>query len=240
MGRIHRFRTALSRHHRSAGFGIHSPFAFNFVCNVLGERLPYYGYAVIEATRREVLEAGMHRLHHARVISYSNAKMLFRIVNYFTPPRILQFGTNHGVTAVTVMLPSSAAQLYLCEPCLAFRPLASHVLQPYMGRIHVHGDAGDAIAAYRQALQQGGGQPFVLINEIIDDNAYGAIEQFLYTLLDGQGVIVMRNLNKDKQLQQLWQSCERYVHSGQSFTNEKIGIIVATPKLQPERFNLWF
>ena len=42
MGRMHRYRTALSRRHRSGGFGIHSPFAFNFVLNVLRERLPYY------------------------------------------------------------------------------------------------------------------------------------------------------------------------------------------------------
>ena len=239
MGRIHRLRTALSRHHRSAGFGIHSPFAFNFVCNVLGERLPYYGYAAIEATRRVVVEAGMHRLHHAHVISLSNAKMLFRIVNYFAPRHILQFGTNHGVTAVTVLLPSSAAQLCLCEPLLGSRPLASHVLQPYMNRIHVHSDASSAIAAYCHVLQHDQ-PPFVLVNEITDENAYKAIEQFLYTILDDKGIIVMRNLNKDKQLKQLWASCERYVHAGQSFTNEKIGIIVATPKLQPERFNLWF
>ena len=39
-----RYINAWSRHHRSGGFGIHSPYAYQFVRNVWRQRLPYYAY----------------------------------------------------------------------------------------------------------------------------------------------------------------------------------------------------
>jgi hypothetical protein len=39
-----RYLNAWSRHHRSGGFGIHSPYAYQFVRNVWRKRLPYYAY----------------------------------------------------------------------------------------------------------------------------------------------------------------------------------------------------
>ena len=46
----------LSRVGKSRGFGIQSPWAYRFVTEVIGETLPYYGYADIEkqyASRQE-------------------------------------------------------------------------------------------------------------------------------------------------------------------------------------------
>ena len=44
MFRLKQYLTAWSRHHRSGGFGIHSPYAYQFVRNVWRQRLPYYSY----------------------------------------------------------------------------------------------------------------------------------------------------------------------------------------------------
>ena len=68
MGRIHRYRTALSRRHRSGGFGIHSPFAFNFVLNVLRERLPYYAYDELLSQRSLVAASVKKYKRHPAVI----------------------------------------------------------------------------------------------------------------------------------------------------------------------------
>lgn len=43
----------LKRQRSSRGFGIHSPFAYNFVLNVLRERYPYYAYdEIVERDHR--------------------------------------------------------------------------------------------------------------------------------------------------------------------------------------------
>lgn len=49
-------REWLSRVGKARGYGIQSPWAYRFVTEVIGERLPYYGYADIEregGSRRE-------------------------------------------------------------------------------------------------------------------------------------------------------------------------------------------
>ena len=65
--------TAAARLKRSKGFGIHSPFAFNFVVNVLrlSHRYRYYAY--------DVLPSGV-------------ARMIFRIANYYNPPVVTEIG----------------------------------------------------------------------------------------------------------------------------------------------------
>ena len=97
MGRFRRYRTAWSRHHRSGGFGIHSPFAFNFVQNVLGERYPYYAYARIAKWRAKAKTAlGGCWPHTSSLISLNEARMLFRITNFFNPSQLLVIGARSG------------------------------------------------------------------------------------------------------------------------------------------------
>lgn len=61
------------RHGR--GFGIHSPFAFDFIINVLREKTPYYCYSSIPDGKR---------------------RMVFRLVNYFNPRRVWIIGDDGG------------------------------------------------------------------------------------------------------------------------------------------------
>lgn len=57
------------RWRHSRGFGIHSPFAYTFITDVLAQPLPYYGYADISADPR--------------------VRLLFRIAARFQPRHVL-------------------------------------------------------------------------------------------------------------------------------------------------------
>lgn len=58
----------LNRWRHSRGFGIHSPFAFRFVTEVLCQQLPYYAYARIGRDKR--------------------LRLLFRLIVEFQPERV--------------------------------------------------------------------------------------------------------------------------------------------------------
>ena len=88
---LKRYYTAFNRYKRSKGFGIHSPFAFSFVLQVLRERCPYYAYDDISSRRKLALSLAADVARHPRIISLKNAKMLFRIVCYFNPRVMLQY-----------------------------------------------------------------------------------------------------------------------------------------------------
>ncbi len=242
MGRLHRYRTVLSRRHRSHGFGIHSPFAFNFVLNVLCERLPYYAYGYLHDVRQAVLESSRGDFRHPRVISLKNAKMLFRITNHFTPGHILQVGTNYGISAVSMMSVSGNSRLSLYEPHLEKFPVVGQVLEPFLDYIDCYNDLSVAIGEYRAAIGDGG-RAFVLVNNVPENDAdKESLLQYLHAIITdaGGGVIIMRNLSRSKGMAALWDTCLGWATCGHSYTNEKLGVMVASAKLPLQHFFLWF
>ena len=66
------------------GFGIHSPFVFNFVVNVLNEKNGYYAYSEIE----NVSSSSKQKKY---------LKLLYRIINYYRVRNILIVGNDGGV-----------------------------------------------------------------------------------------------------------------------------------------------
>lgn len=240
MGRIHRYRTALSRHHRSAGYGIHSPFAFNFVKNVLRERLPYYSYEYIEELRHAVIVAIRHHFRHPHVISFKEAKMLFRITNFFKPSHILQIGTTYGISSASMLAVSSDTSLFLYEPHLSDYPVIGQVLQPFIEQIDCYYDLQVASAEYQGAVAEATSRPFVLLNSLPNEQENACVVKLLHDVIAQEGVIVMCNLNNNKKMASLFEKCKSELAFGQTFTNEKVGLIVASSKLQIEHFFLWF
>lgn len=77
------------RHRR--GFGIHSPFAYAFVTEVLAQRLPYYGYADIS--------------HDARI------RLLFRLIVYFQPEKAAVFSSQPDLLRRAIIRASSKTHI---------------------------------------------------------------------------------------------------------------------------------
>ena len=237
MGLLRRCRTAWSRRHRSAGFGIHSPHAYRFVTGVLGERSRYYAYDDIAALRREVIAATDSRWPHPSILSERNARLLFRITNHFNPPCILQVGTATAVTSAVMLAVSSQSRLWLYEPGLDSSATATQVLQPLAGRVCHGTELAPIAAAYREALDEA--TPFVLVNHLKSDQDADTLFGILVPMFDGKAVLLLRHLATDKRVKALWQSCCRQLKRGQTFTNGRWGILIADPKLQREHFDLW-
>lgn len=238
MGRINRYRTALSRHHRSNGFGIHSPFAFNFVLRVLRERLPYYAYTDI-AQLREAVTNALARKRHRKVISLKNAKMLFRVTNCFNPKHVLQIGTSYGVSTATMMEVDSASRLYLYEPRLIAMPIAAQVLAPSLNRLECYNDIEVAIKDYCLSLNETE-TAFIVIGEAGRDDTYRLRKLIASAVEHRDTVIVLNDLAKVKNLRLLLDDIKSDLPHGQTFSNGKTAIVVALRKLKREDFMLWF
>lgn len=239
MGRIKRYRTALSRHHRSRGFGIHSPFAFNFVRYVLREKNPYYSYELLEALRQAVIDDLRGGKRHKRVISFKDLKMLFRIANHFNPSCMLQVGTCYGLTAVSLLSVSSASRLWIYEPEMDAFPVVGKVLMPHLDRVDCYDDLSVATGDYSRALGADG-IPFMVINSMPVAGEVDVLRHYLDELLKGDCVIVMRDLNNNGELKRLWRYAKDSMTHGQSFSNEKISVLVVNRRLNLEHFFLWF
>lgn len=101
------------------GHGIHSPFVFEFVTQVLNSKANYSGYSIPEMLRNEMLSdkriiemedygagSSVHTSNRRKVKGIAStslkskklARLLFRIADYYHCQNIIELGTSLGIT----------------------------------------------------------------------------------------------------------------------------------------------
>ena len=225
-----RYLNAWSRHHRSGGFGIHSPYAYRFVRNVWRQRLPYYAYEGIH-TLIDTVKTSTNRRQRREMdlIGEREAKLLFRVTNFFNPQHILQVGAATGIESVAMLEVNSESRLHLYDALLEKKALAVRILKTRLGRVECYDDVQVAVD---ELLETGEASLMSLVNAPVD-------EALLKRLLDAGCVLILRNLNHDDAMWKLFDACCGYMPKGQTYTNNKIAILNPNPKLQREDVLLW-
>lgn len=142
------------RHRR--GYGVHSPFAFSLLTDVVYERRPYYAYRELD------------RLQPSGSLRYPRrvCRLLFRLANRFQPRRIVEVGAADGLTLryLSAACPEAVC-LSVADEGELQRELDSH---PQADLLHIaHTDR------YREAFECGiahAGEQTLLVIEGIYDN----------------------------------------------------------------------
>ena len=221
--------SAWSRHHRSGGFGIHSPYAYRFVRTVLRERKHYYAYQgmgeLISTVKQNTTPSQRREMD---LLSQREARLLLRVTNFFNPQHILQIGAATGIESVAMLEVNSESRLWLYDPEIEHNALAVRVLQSQMNRVACYDDAQVAAEEFLQAA----GERMALVNVPVE-------EAVLIRLLEAGAVVILRNMHRDEAMWKLFEACCDYMPMGQTYTNGKTAILNPNPKLQREDFLLW-
>lgn len=117
--------------------GVHSPFVFELLNNVISDRTPFYAFRPIESIRSKILldesvlevtdlGTGAGKGNRRRKISdialryllpAKYGQLLFRIVNRFRPETILELGTSLGISGLYLATPNPSSRLFTVEGC---------------------------------------------------------------------------------------------------------------------------
>jgi predicted O-methyltransferase YrrM len=118
------------------GHGIHSPFVYDFVRNVLIDKRQFYAYQQVEKLRQQLLQnktmIQVQDFGAGSTIDKSNqrsiaaiarhaakskkwAQLLFRIVHYYQPNTILELGTSLGISTAYMSLANPKARIITAE-----------------------------------------------------------------------------------------------------------------------------
>src|SRR5205085_10137569 len=106
------------RFRASNAHGIHSPFVFDLLNNVIHDKSEFYGFELIESLRSKLLldhhrikvtdfgtgkkfrEQSISSIAAKSVKSKKYAQLLFRLANKFKPETILELGTSLGISTL--------------------------------------------------------------------------------------------------------------------------------------------
>lgn len=238
MGKLKNIGNALSRYQASKGFGVHSPFAFKFILNVLDEKYEYYAYDKLQQLRINVIErTRKENGYKPRVISISEAAAIFRVANYYNPQLFLSIGSSYGVAAASMLAVSKRSRMFLYDDNSAQNNAAAReILSGYGDRIVLGEDLQNTISGYITAL--GDNDMFVTVNNIADHDTATATA-LLDTAVSRRGVLIMRNIDSSRNMARLWQHCKQAMTYGMTFGNGKTAVMVLNPKLPRQDFEIW-
>ena len=79
----------LSRFRHRCGYGVHSPFAFNLITQVIYESTPYYKYKDLAVEQKKLAP---QKDNYWKYESKKVKRLLFRLVNYIQPDTIVDVG----------------------------------------------------------------------------------------------------------------------------------------------------
>jgi hypothetical protein len=96
------------------GHRIHSPFVYELITNVIGEKIPYYCY---EQLNKKYLA---QRERNDKLLSRREYKFFFRVANKFKPANILVIADDSGLSAMYVSAFSKRARCVVTD-CSSFR-----------------------------------------------------------------------------------------------------------------------
>lgn len=84
---------------QSRGYGIHSPFAYDLITNVIYARYDYYAFYDIAQSLRK------NGLHDDATAAFN--RLSFRLINYFNAKHILEVNSGKGVNTCYLTAPAS-------------------------------------------------------------------------------------------------------------------------------------
>jgi len=119
------------------GFGIHSPFVFDLITNVIEETSDYYAYNDISLVWLQliqnelIIQHGNERITVKKAvkrygISEKEGKFLFRLTNHCKPRMILSIGSSMGLAPFCLTRYDSSVQCIVLECELDFAEIADH------------------------------------------------------------------------------------------------------------------
>jgi predicted O-methyltransferase YrrM len=132
------------------GHGMHSPFVFSFIKNVLNDDRSFYAYQQIEQQRQLFLKdktivniadmgAGSRTIPFKQRSIASIAKsslkptkfsqLLFRIINYYQPKNIIELGTSLGITSSYLASAKTDAKVITLEGATEVAAIANKGFQ---------------------------------------------------------------------------------------------------------------
>ncbi len=208
------------------GHGMHSPFVFNLIQQVLSDKRIFYQFDSIESIRKKILTdetmidiidfgAGSKKISSKKrkisAIAKSSLKakkysqLLFRLVDYYQPKTILELGTSLGVTSSYLASANSKSEVYTFEGA----PEIANIAQQNFNQLHLKniqltvGNFDNTLSSSLSKIEQ---VDFAFID---GNHRYEPTMNYFNQLLlksHGKSIFILDDIHWSKEMEQAWEA----------------------------------
>lgn len=234
------------------GFGIHSPFLFGLVQQVLRNKHPYYCFAKIEAIRNSLRHSNQKifvqdygtgkseqrsiaKIAKTSLATPKDAQTLFRIARYIQAKSILELGTSLGITTTYLASTSSKVKCVTMEGSDQLIKIAKQTAHK-ANLNNITFIQGDITANLKNTLTQY--EPFDMVY-------FDANHTLQHTLLyfnecvkriTPSSVFVFDDINTSFQMNQAWKQIVQHNKVTAALQLSRFGLVFFDEKLQKKTY----
>ena len=206
------------------GFGIHSPWAYDLITNVIEEKLPYYAYDDLY---------DYWKLCPDSLPQYDENidQLLFRLVNALHPRLIVEIGTGAGVSTGYLASVSSAI------PCITLdtrHPFNAQVSKAVSSFGNVEYRIGDVLQMLESITQDGRPIDFV---HVAHTALFRESMEILIPCLNDKSVVLVEGIN-GRNRQKWFETLSAGNETGVVITKGSAGMLFFDKKMYKQHYRL--
>ena len=237
--------------------GVHSPFIFDFNNTVLNDKTPFYAFQYIESLRSRMLLNNStfnkkdwgtgNRNGLVRVSQIANrdllpsryGQVLFKMVNYYRPEKILEMGTSLGITTLYLSTPNQNARVITLEGC----PETMRLAQEHFDKLNAKNITpivGEFSSTLPDALSKLGKLDFLYLD---GNHSYKPTLDYFEKCLPychEDSILVFDDIHLNKGMEQAWDEIRNHQKVTIGIDLFKLGIVFFKSGMPNQQFTLKF
>jgi predicted O-methyltransferase YrrM len=246
--------------HNRKGFGIHSPFVFKLVTQIIHDYHPFYCFQEIESQRKKLLQnkqnikvtdygtgskvtTGNHR-KISLIAKYSlkpakQAQLLFRLINYFEYKNILELGTSLGITSSYLAKTHSKAHVITLEGCPNISVIAKQTYT-HLNIENITLITGNFNNTLPKAINSFESLDFVFFDGNHTLNATIQYFELCLTKIHNETLFVFDDIYLNRDMETAWEQIKRHPQVKVSLDLFHLGFVFFKKELHPQHFKVRF
>lgn len=238
-----RFTRLISKHYR--GFGIHSPYTFHLVRNVIEPKIHYYPFHKLDRQCKKMLSILKEKLNHETLCEderlwfrteYAHLKgstkfhrLLFRLLNFTNPKKVAFIGDDSGLNLTFLAKVDSRRKVHCLGSQVFARNFSDSILSDY-------GISNVAFSSLKTEANQN--FDFVQISRTISDTVLFEFENNLDRYLNTECFLIVEDISKQAGMRLLWERLKKQDRFSVSLDLFDVGILFARRGMKKQDHNL--
>ncbi len=237
------------------GFGVHSPYLFDFVRNVLMERKPFYVFEEIEFIRKGLLQnktklnildlgsgkdrkTSISRIAQRSLKPKRQSQLLFRIVNHYKFNHLLELGTSFGISTLYLASVSSNSKCISLEGIPLVAEIAKNNFDK-LNRNNIELIVGNIDQTLSSQINK---EPFEFV--FMDANhRYEPMKKYFDQIIQHTvegSILVIDDIHYSTEMEKFWHETTKHPRITSSIDIFHMGILFTKSHLKQKNYKIHF